>query len=107
MGEPPMDLVVHDFSGHPFQAELARRLAARGHRVRHLSSADYVSGKGHLRVREGDPATLSFEAISLGRQFEKHSARRRIAWELDYGAEAAKVLADRPDAIIMCNVPLL
>jgi hypothetical protein len=28
-----MKVVLHDFAGHPFQAELSRRLAARGHDV--------------------------------------------------------------------------
>ena len=34
-----MHIQVHDFSGHPFQAELSRELATRGHSVDHVYSA--------------------------------------------------------------------
>ena len=30
-----MHVLTHDFAGHPFQVELSRALAARGHRVTH------------------------------------------------------------------------
>ncbi|RYJ01060.1 MAG: glycosyltransferase WbuB, partial [Actinomycetales bacterium] len=40
-----MKVVVHDFSGHPFQVQLSRELARRGHDVVHSSCAAYVSGR--------------------------------------------------------------
>lgn len=104
---PVMDIVVHDFSGHPFQADLARRLAARGHRVLHLSSAEYVSGKGRLQREPGDPETLAFEQISVGRPFNKYAPRERIAWELAYGRATAERLADWRGVVITCNLPLV
>ncbi len=30
-----MRILVHDYSGHPFQAQLSRELARRGHDVVH------------------------------------------------------------------------
>jgi len=102
-----VDVVVHDFSGHPFQADLARRLAARGHRVLHLSSAEYVGGKGRLQREPGDPETLNFDQISLGRPFNKYKAADRIRWELEYGRATTARLADWPGVVITCNVPLL
>src|SRR4051794_34314568 len=102
-----MDIVVHDFSGHPFQAELARRLAQRGHRVVHLSSAEYVSGKGLLERRDDDPAGLSFDQIRVGRPFPKYSPTQRSRWELAYGKATATYLRDWPGVVITCNVPLL
>ena len=41
-----MKVIVHDFSGHPFQAELSRKLADRGHEV------DHVVGRA-VRQRQG------------------------------------------------------
>jgi colanic acid biosynthesis glycosyl transferase WcaI len=102
-----MDIVVHDFSGHPFQAELARRLAERGHRVVHLSSAEYVSGKGLLERRDDDPPSLTFDQISVGRPFPKYSPTQRSRWELAYGKATAEYLRDWPGVAITCNVPLL
>ena len=105
--EVTVDIVVHDFSGHPFQADLARRLAARGHRVLHLSSAEYVSGKGRLQLEPGDPDTLTFEQIEIGRPFTKYAPRERIAWELDYGRATSERLRDWPGVVIACNLPLV
>jgi glycosyltransferase involved in cell wall biosynthesis len=102
-----MHIVVHDFSGHPFQADLARRLAARGHTVLHLSSAEYVSGKGRLERQPGDPEGLTFDQISIGRAFNKYRPRDRVAWEREYGRAAAERTAQWPGVIIMCNVPLI
>lgn len=105
--DAPLDIAVHDFSGHPFQADLARRLAARGHRVLHLSAAEYVSGKGRLQREPGDPETLSFDQINLGRPFNKYSAADRIRWEREYGRATRERLADWRGVVINSNVPLL
>ncbi len=40
-----MRILVHDYSGHPFQAQLSRELARRGHDVVHSTCTAYVSGK--------------------------------------------------------------
>lgn len=107
MAERPLGIVVHDFSGHPFQAQLARRLAADGHTVRHVSASEYISGKGHVDRLPGDPATLQFDSIELSRPFEKYSPISRIAWELRYGMVWARYARAAPaDVVVMCNVPL-
>jgi hypothetical protein len=36
-----MRVNLHDFTGHPFQVQLARALAARGHDVLHLYAGQY------------------------------------------------------------------
>ena len=36
-----MRILVHDFSGHPFQMQLSRELARRGHDVLHVDCASY------------------------------------------------------------------
>ena len=102
-----VDVVVHDFSGHPFQADLARRLAARGHRVLHLSSAEYVGGKGRLQLEPGDPETLTFDQVAVGRPFNKYAPADRVRWELEYGRATTERLDSWPGVVITCNVPLL
>ena len=39
-----MNILLHDFAGHPFQAQLSRELARRGHRVRPRPPGDDVFG---------------------------------------------------------------
>ena len=103
----PIDVAVHDFSGHPFQADLARRLAARGHRVLHLSSAEYVGGKGRLQREPGDPESLTFDQVAVGRPFNKYAPADRVRWELEYGRATTARLDGWPGVVITCNVPLL
>lgn len=49
-----MRILICDYSGHPFQVELSRGLAARGHAVLHLHFADFQTPKGNLRVLPGE-----------------------------------------------------
>ncbi len=100
-----MRLLVHDFSGHPFQAELARSLAARGHKVLHVQCTSYASGKGSFHNNPaGNPQYLP---ISLDRPFEKYRLKRRIADELRYARRFTRVATEfNPDLVISCNDPL-
>ena len=99
-----MRILVHDFSGHPFQAELARSLGARGHEVLHLHCDSYMSGKGWFEDAPG----CRFEAISLGEPFNRYELKKRLQHELRYGKLFdAKAKAFAPDVVISCNDPLL
>lgn len=71
-------IVVHDYSGHPFQVELSRALARRGHDVLHLHSAGFQTPKGPLANDSGDPPTFAVEGIDLGEPFRKYSYVRRL-----------------------------
>ncbi len=107
MTENPPTVVVHDFSGHPFQAELSRKLSGRGFAVEHLSAAQYVSGKGHLERQPGDPSHLTFASISLPQPFLKYAPWARLRWERAYGrAWVERLRQSRPTAVIACNLPL-
>lgn len=100
--------VVHDFSGHPFQLQLSRELARRGHSVLHLHCGSYPSGKGDTTAPDGEnPAALLIESIDLAEPFDRYHPRKRFQQESSYG----KLAIDRigrfePDVLISCNVPL-
>ncbi len=103
-----MHVTLHDFSGHPFQAELSRKLTESGHRVEHVSSSQYVSGKGHLERQPGDSPGLKFTAIGLDISFKKYSPLSRARFERKYGRDWIKRLtANPPDIVIACNLPLI
>ena len=102
-----MRLLVHDFSGHPFQVQLSRELAGRGHKVLHLHCPSYISGKGDLKATPSDPGTFQVEGVDLGEPFAKHSARR-LRHEVRYGHLIAERAArHQPDWIVSSNTPLL
>ncbi|MGI9084586.1 MAG: glycosyltransferase family 4 protein [Aeromicrobium sp.] len=98
---------IHDFAGHPFQAELSRELARRELTVEHAYSAQYTSGKGRLERQPGDPDTLSFRAIETPRQFEKYAPIGRLQFERSFASTwIDQVTKLQPDLVIACNVPL-
>lgn len=99
-----MKVLVHDYSGHPFQAQLSRSLAGRGHIVVHSSCAAYVSGKGDLNAH-GTPG-LRFATIGRG-QVKKHSFLLRSLQEVRYGVELTRqLIRERPERVIIANAPI-
>lgn len=103
-----MRVIVHDYSGHPFQAELSRELARRGHHVLHVHCTSYQTGKGALDRMDDDPVGLQFHGIALGDTFNRYSMRRRVRQEIEYARRFNQVAAAyRPDVILSANDPLL
>ena len=104
---PRMRIVLHDYSGHPFQVQLARVLASRGHEVLHLHSSRFQTPKGPLSRRADDPATLTLEGIDIGEVFQKYSFIRRLVQERRYGRLLTERMDRfRPDAVVSANTPL-
>ena len=52
-------IVVCDYSGHAFPAQLSRELSRRGHDVLHLHFDEFQSPKVRLHRLEADHATFS------------------------------------------------
>lgn len=100
-----MRLLVHDYSGHPFQVELSRELSARGHEVTHSYCEAYTSGKGHLRAEPGE--SIAFRPIGVGERVEKLAFGRRLVQELKFGLQLARQVRElRPDAVLVSNAPI-
>jgi glycosyltransferase involved in cell wall biosynthesis len=101
-------IVVHDYSGHPGQAQLSRALARRGYGVTHQHCPSYTTGRGSLQHESGDPATLTFEPVEMDGTFARYSALTRLRQELHYGRTAARAIAANDPAVaVISNVPLL
>jgi glycosyltransferase involved in cell wall biosynthesis len=94
-------LVLHDYFGLAFPAQLARALAGRGHEVLHLHCRSFVAGKGRLERTDSDPPRLEFGAVDLGRPFAKYHLVRRVGHERKTARALARRLRDfRPDAVL-------
>lgn len=99
-----MRVLVHDYSGHPFQAELSRELAARGHDVVHSSCPGYISGKGRLEA-DGQER-ITFETVGKP-VAEKEGFVRRTLRETALGPVYIRHLrAVRPDVVLLSNTPV-
>lgn len=105
--EGALRILVSDYSGHPFQVQLSRALAARGHEVRHVHCASFQTPKGRLERAADDPPGLSLAAIRLPDPFRKASFVRRRRQEIDIGkAIGAEIAAFAPEVVISSNAPL-
>lgn len=96
-----MRVVVHDYFGHAFPAQLARALVGRGHAVLHLHCRSFVGGKGRLTRTDEDRPGLEFAAVDLGQPFAKYDVLRRVKHELKTSGALAQLLRGfRPDAVL-------
>ena len=102
-----MNVVLHDYGGHPFPLQLSRRLAKSGHRVRHLYCASLVGAGSSLEKREGDAGRLSIQGLATGRPADKARLVRRFVDERRYGRLAARRISEvGPDVVLCANTPL-
>jgi glycosyltransferase involved in cell wall biosynthesis len=103
-----MKIIVHDYAGHPFQVQLSRKLAARGHQVLHLYCASTHTPRGELARREDDPANFQIRPITLDAMIPKNNFVRRYFMEKKYAAKlVAEVAASGAEVILSGNTPSL
>jgi colanic acid biosynthesis glycosyl transferase WcaI len=101
-----LKILVHDYAGHPFQVDLSRELALRGHEVRHAYFHGDQGPKGRLEPSSSDPKSLSFIGVSLPRPYDKASFVRRRFDDVSYGREVARlILSEKPEIVISGNTP--
>lgn len=103
-----MRLLIHDYSGHPFQVQLSRELADRGHSVLHLyNGSNPTTPKGPLGAQEGDTPNLLIDAIRLPRDIVKTAFFERWRLERLYGRHlAASIRQFEPELVMAANTPL-
>jgi glycosyltransferase involved in cell wall biosynthesis len=101
-----MKILIHDYAGHPFQVDLSRELARRGHDVVHAYFAGDPGPKGALQRRPDDAAGLRFAGINIDRPYDKGSMIERRFNDIRYGKEAAKLIVGvQPDLVVSGNTP--
>lgn len=102
-----MRILLNDFSGHPFQVQLSRELAKRGHVVLHTWCASFVTPHGGLVRRADDPASFDLRAVKLDAEFNKTGLLSRWGHEREVGRRVVAVAQDfQPDVILSANMPL-
>ncbi|MEM1054978.1 MAG: glycosyltransferase family 4 protein [Bacteroidota bacterium] len=107
-----MRIYVHDYAGHPFQVQLSRELARRGHEVRHGYSSTNLTPQGALAKQDGDPETFEPDPIALDRPVDKKALSfrglvRRRQSERAYGAALIEhVRRFSPDVVLAANTPI-
>jgi glycosyltransferase involved in cell wall biosynthesis len=98
-------ILIHDYSGHPFQIHLSRTLAMRGHDVTHVYFADNHGPKG-LFERSDDPPSLRVIGIKLGPLIDQSALVKRRFQDIRYGKRMAEIIHEiKPDVVLTGNAP--
>jgi glycosyltransferase involved in cell wall biosynthesis len=99
----PRRVLIHDFGGFAFPAQLARELARRGRETRLLYSDLDMRG-GRLSRHPDDAPGFSVEAVSIGRPFAKQALLRRAGQELAYARVLEREVARfAPEVVVNTN----
>ena len=100
---PPHRVLIHDFGGFAFPAQLARELARRGHETRLLYSDLDMRGGRLVRYTDDAPG-FSVDAVSIGQPFAKQALLRRAGQELAYARALERaVMQFAPDVVVNTN----
>ena len=101
-----MHILLNDRPGHPFEVQLSRHLAQRGHTVQHCYGEFFQSPRGNLQKTADDPANLDIVGIQLNKPFAKYAFFKRILQEIKYSQLlVAQIKAFQPDMVIFANTP--
>jgi len=102
-----MNVLIHDFGGHAFTIQMARRLAERGHEVHYAFSVSVLTPQGELERKPNDSDTLHLHPIDLGQQMERHNLRQRRESEMEHGRRVAEIIRRvRPQVVLSGNSSL-
>jgi colanic acid biosynthesis glycosyl transferase WcaI len=102
-----MRCLIHDFAGHPFQVQLSRELARRGHRVTHVYPAGLEGPKGRLDPSPSDSENLEIRAVTLSGGFRKYSPWRRFTAQRYYAHDLKRLIAGGNfDVLLSGNTPI-
>jgi colanic acid biosynthesis glycosyl transferase WcaI len=102
-----MRILVNDYAGHPFQLQLSRELARRGHTMLHTYFADVQGPKGKLESPSDAGIGLRIVGIHIEQKFTHYSAISRRSADCAYGRKLAAYVAQfKPDVVISANTPL-
>jgi glycosyltransferase involved in cell wall biosynthesis len=101
-----MRIIVHDYAGHPFQVQLSRALAARGHDILHAYCSSLQTPQGTMKRHPDDPVGFATRALDLGNVIPKTRFFSRLKLETKY----ARLLIDtcrefHPDVVLSGNTP--
>ena len=102
-----MHLVLHDYSGHPFQVQLSRELARRGHDV-DISTARRTPPV-RVQLSGGQTTRLDSRLTHCVWQASLRVTRRSAACSKSSATAPRwrRLRSSPPDVVVMCNIPLL
>jgi len=102
-----MRILVNDYAGHPFELQLSRELARRGHTVLHTYFAAFQTPKGSVNDAFGNQGQLTIKGILIDTGFSPQSVLSRRSADRAFGRKLCEqVIRFQPDVVISANTPL-
>ena len=101
-----MKILLHDYAGHAFTAQLARALATVGHTVRYVSFAGFDSPKGKVAGIDTDPENFEAMELSLSEPLDKDNLRKRWLQQLEYARKIQKTVLDVAPDVVLSSAPV-
>jgi glycosyltransferase involved in cell wall biosynthesis len=101
-------ILIHDYTGHPFQIQLGRKLADQGHQVAFAYAAELLTPRGNLSQSEGSGRQLRLIEVPMSASYRsnKYKFVKRRGFELAYGKELVRLLKEiKPEVLISGNTP--
>jgi len=100
-------ILLNDHAGHPFQVQLSRALADKGHTVLHSYTAQLQTPRGALQRMASDPDNFMLSPIILSKPFSRYGLLERVKQENELGRHLAEMVRRfKPDVTISANTPL-
>lgn len=98
-----MKILIHDYAGHPFQVDLSKKLARKGHEVVHAYFAGDAGPKGNMN----DNSISNLKFISIGsKNYSKTNFIKRRFDDLKYGKNVVDFIKElKPDIVLSGNTP--
>ena len=104
---PRPKILLHDYSGHPFQYELSEELAKRGYPTVHVYCGSIPTTPQSVDVGrkvEGAPRVVS---LTLAKPVTKQKFLQRFLLERAYGRRLQRlILRERPGIVVLSNTPV-
>lgn len=103
-----MNILAHDYAGHPFQVQLSHALAGRGHEVCHAVAGNLVTPRGNFSVEKTNGGKLSFLEVPMDPAYREKKYRfwSRRKMEREYGATLVCEIGNiEPEVVISGNTP--
>jgi colanic acid biosynthesis glycosyl transferase WcaI len=102
-----VDLYIHDYAGHVGQLEVARALAARGHRVLFAYCDQLATPRGEL-TPDAALGSLTIEPIDIGQAIIKKNYFKRQWQDVKYARALVRHLKEhKPHLVVSSNNPLI
>jgi colanic acid biosynthesis glycosyl transferase WcaI len=102
-----MRIVIHDFGGYPFSAQLARCLATLHHDVTYVFRSGFLAPRAELARRSDDPPSFEMRGLDVVQPYRRRAGLRRLLQERRYGNLLAATIRDiRADVVVSANSPL-